>query len=287
MGMFRQDWDALATRIDGLLQTGTFLAQCAQVAHCDQFGIVDERVVDQVVMPNATDTYSRLRQFHVDHQKSMPPAAAAALKRFLDSQEKFFLVETRLGFPTLQGMIALLQSIRTEVTHHLSDLAAAQHRRVERGFEHLRRSLVVDEQLATRWKKAFDMHETHCERLGAVHLLSHGLWAFKANEAGAATDLLLGSPLDLDRIEASAEALVLTEWKRVTDSKDLSEHLRRAHSQAKKYASGILGGIELRSYRYLVFVSEADLPMPEDVRENEVVYRHINVPVAPKSPSKA
>ncbi|MER2559948.1 MAG: hypothetical protein ABTQ32_04470 [Myxococcaceae bacterium] len=282
MGMFRQDWDALATRIDGLVETGTFVLQSAPAVGSDYYG-----VLNAVVLPNATETYLLLERFHANHEKSMPPAAATALKRFIDLQGAFFRDKKPTGFPALQGMVALLQSVRTEVTHHLSDLAAGQRRRVELGFEHLRRSLVVDDQLATRWKKAFETHETHCERLGAVHLLSHGLWAFKANEAGAATDLLLGSPLDLDRVEASAEALVLTEWKRVTNAKDLPDHLTKARSQAAKYASGILGGIELRSYRYLVFVTEADLPMPTDIRENEVVYRHINIPVAPKSPSKA
>ncbi|MCA3013780.1 MAG: hypothetical protein INH41_15480 [Myxococcaceae bacterium] len=278
---FRQDWDALAVRIDGLAQAGLFVVQTAAAVGSDYYG-----VLNSVVLPNATETFALLARFHETHQLALPPAAARALKQFIELQGKFFRDGKASGFPALQGMIALLQSIRAEVTHHLTDLEFAQHRRVERAFEHLKRSLIVDEQLAARWTAAFDKHETHCEKLGAVHLLAHGLWAFKASEAGAATDLLLGSPLETDdHVDAVAEALVLTEWKRVTDAKDLSAHAAKARSQAAKYAAGILGGVELRSFRYLVFVSERDLVMPKDIADGAVVYRHINIPVTAKPPS--
>ncbi len=280
---FRQDWDALGVRIDGLAQAGLFVVQTAPAVGADFYG-----VLNSVVLPNAAETFMLLEQFHTAHESSLPPRAGEALKRFIHLQGGFFKDKKPTGFPALQGMVALLQSIRAEVTHYMTDLEFAQHRRVERAFEHLKRSLIVDEQLATRWEAAFDKHETHCEKLGAVHLLAHGLWAFKASEAGAATDLILGSPLEADdHVEAVADALVLTEWKRVTDPKDLPSHAARARSQAGKYAAGILGGVELRSFRYLVFVSERDLVMPKDILEGGVHYRHINIPVMAKTPSTA
>lgn len=55
---------------------------------------------------------------------------------------------------------------------------------------------------------------------------------------------MLGSPLRLDDARSGAEALVLTEWKRVIDPAELKEKQEQALSQAKRYTSrsGSLGG---------------------------------------------
>ena len=63
---------------------------------------------------------------------------------------------------------------------------------VERAFIHLQRTIVVDHDIRKKWKSAFNTGEIACERLGAVHLLSHGIWAFKADALGERTDLILG-----------------------------------------------------------------------------------------------
>ena len=56
--------------------------------------------------------------------------------------------------------------------------------RSERAFLHLRRLLAVDRDVRAKWKAAYEgkQGEVACEALGAVHLLSHGIYAFKVDE---------------------------------------------------------------------------------------------------------
>jgi hypothetical protein len=84
-----------------------------------------------------------------------------------------------------------------------------------------------------------------------------------------------------------SEAVVLTEWKIVRDTSEREQKAKDALKQARIYAGSLLGGIELRQYRYLVLVSENRLQEIEDIQEGDIVYRHINIPVNPKPPSRA
>lgn len=137
-----------------------------------------------------------------------------------------------------------------------------------------------------KWLHAFNEHETQCEKLGALHLLLHGVWAFKAYAEKGRTDLILNEPLsDTSIIEKSSTALVLTEWKVVRNRNELHAKIDEAYEQTKIYKSGVLGGIELTKYRYLVMVSEKSMEMPSDIIEDMIVYRLINVAVNPDKPS--
>ena len=69
----------------------------------------------------------------------------------------------------------------------------------ERAFEHLRRLLIVDPTTRALWQAAYKNSEPACERLGATHLLHHGVWTFKADAVGARTDLMYAEPVDLDQ----------------------------------------------------------------------------------------
>jgi hypothetical protein len=112
--------------------------------------------------------------------------------------------------------VVTLSALEAEVSYLLFDRQSAIRLRAERAFEHLQRSIVVDVSVRERWKQAFDSGEVECEKLGAVHLLAHGIWAFKVNAAGGRTDLVYQEPLqDLSRAMRSSEGLVLTEWKRL------------------------------------------------------------------------
>lgn len=138
-----------------------------------------------------------------------------------------------------------------------------------------------------KWIDAYKAHETKCEKLGALHLLSHGVWAFKADATGGKTDLILNEPLPYTSvIEGAADTLVLTEWKRVKSPNELNEKIQEAQKQAEIYNSDVLGGIELRNYCYLVMVSEKRMEMPDDSIKGGTKYRHINIAVNPEIPSK-
>jgi hypothetical protein len=90
-----------------------------------------------------------------------------------------------------------------------------------------------------------------CEKLGAAHLLLHGIWAFKVSATGERTDLVLGEKLEITpQVEAASEALVLTEWKCVRKPGELDHKINEAFSQAKIYSVGVLADFELASRRY-------------------------------------
>ena len=132
--------------------------------------------------------------------------------------------------------------------------------RSEFAFAHLQRSIVVDEAFRKKWQDAFAAGETVCEGLGAVHLLSHGIWAFKVNAAGERTDLVYAEPLaDFATRHRYADGLVLTEWKKAATAKEAARKFEEAWDQARRYAQGVLAGNELTSHRYaVVSVRRAD-----------------------------
>jgi hypothetical protein len=80
------------------------------------------------------------------------------------------------------------------------------------------------------------------------------------------------------------------EWKVATPKDALSKYAE-ARAQADLYKQGPLAGIELTGYRYLIAVSENELPptsVPADDRTPQgIEYRHINIVVDPGVPSKA
>jgi hypothetical protein len=157
----------------------------------------------------------------------------------------------------------------------------------ERAFQHLQRLIVVDEQYREKWKAALEQNEVACEKLGAVHLLWHGIWAFKVNADGGRTDLVFQEPLgDLIREQQSVGGFVLTEWKIANSEEQAAAESQEARDQTKIYSTGVLSGMELTAYRYIIIVSRNAVAVPAPLTEQGVEYRHINVAVEPLSPSR-
>jgi hypothetical protein len=153
---------------------------------------------------------------------------------------------------------------------------------------HLQRSLIVDEGLRSRWLAAYKAGEVACEGLGSVHLLAHGIYAFKIDAKGARTDLIFNEPPEPFLERRGLEGMVLTEWK-VADDKNAPARFKEARTQTELYKEGALAGSELKAYRYLVAVSLKALPqaaVPADSVVGDVTYRHINIVIDPDVPSK-
>jgi hypothetical protein len=184
---------------------------------------------------------------------------------------------------------AFLAGVRSQFEFLIADHSALARSLTERAFSHLRRSLIADRDLQARWLSAFDEGEPSLERLGAVHLLAHGIWAFKAHAPDSRTDLVLGTPLgSTDEAERTSEAMVLTEWKRLTDVRDAETAANEAEKQARIYSSGVLAGFELRDVRYVVLVSREGLhSVPADRTYGDVTYRVVSIPIEPSTPSEA
>jgi hypothetical protein len=283
---WRTEWKAISNRIEGLLEAGRFFAQLWHSQASDSYGTVKKDL-----LPQARHIFEDIKQFKETYRLTLSPEAIVSIERFVERRHEHFKDDfTYFNQHPLDGLKTLLPclaSFRAEFTFKLSDSQEIAKRITERAFEHLKRSIIADEAIKQRWKEAFKSGETTCEKLGAAHLLLHGIWAFKAYAKGERTDLILGEPLrDMSQVESTSEALVLTEWKVVPSAGKVDKKAEEAYTQAKLYGESSLAGFELASYRYLVLVSEDRLEVPPDKPEKEVIYRHINIPVNPRVPSK-
>ena len=280
---WRVEWKALSGEIQGLLDAGNFYLQCKAIRSDDSY-----RVAEKQLLPQAAAIFSDLEAFQLQYQSALPPKASARLRDFIQKFKSHFTDNKLDDQSGIQVRLTALASFRSELTYHLSDFSFVAKRLSERAFVHLKRSIVADSDIREKWKRAYGGGELSCEKLGGSHLLLHGIWAFKVDAQGGRTDLVLGEPItDIAEAERSSEALVLTEWKIARSDSQVSQKLSEAKNQASKYSAGVLAGFELAGYRYLVVVTEQDVKMPPDDDTGDFVYRKINIPVDPQSPSKA
>jgi len=278
------EWQAISARIQGLLDAGVFFYSALQHSSAD-----DQSVRKKVLLRNADIIFSSLNDYLQSYRSAFPEKALTSLERFL-SQTEIRKINFNPNPGQIRGHVQFaltsLAAFQSEFSYVVSDTQAMALRTTERAFVHLQRSIMVNDNIKKNWMAAFDIGETRCEKLGALHLLSHGIWAFKAHGEKGRTDLILNEPLsDFSIIEKASTALVLTEWKVVKNSNKLDKKINEAFEQTKRYVTGVLGGIELTNYRYLVVVSKKSLKMPSDFTEDTIVYRHINIPVNPDTPS--
>ncbi|MGE0551743.1 MAG: hypothetical protein AB7O24_29075, partial [Kofleriaceae bacterium] len=204
-----------------------------------------------------------------------PPANSG---RFKLKQGSFAEYDAHLLALHLTNVVAVLR-------REAADTDVPRRSRVERAFEHLNRSLVVDRDLRSRWLTALADREEYCEALGAVHLLLNGVFAFKVNAQGGRTDLVLGGEVEATPAVRGSDALVLTEWKIVRDESERATLARQARVQARQYSGGVLAGVELRTTRFVVLVSSGNGPTIPDITEDAILYRHVNVTVNSRPPS--
>ncbi|MBB3746995.1 hypothetical protein FHX10_006548 [Rhizobium sp. BK591] len=181
--------------------------------------------------------------------------------------------------------------LEAEITYLLADFELWIRNKTDLAFKHLQRLISVDARLKADWAAAFGKREEACERLGATHLLWHGLWAFKVDSQGARTDLVTFEPIDDRIVGASGGALVLTEWKKIKEvnRRAIEQAFASAKGQALNYVSGALGAIELKSQIHLVAVTMDPIPkheMPEETVEQGKTIRYVNIVIDPPVPSR-
>lgn len=279
---WRTEWRAISDRIGGFVEATTVFLRGLGVENSDGYATRRKHL-----LPAARDIYAAITRFGEVHRSALPPPGQISVERFVKDGKGPF---TDVGLDNIEAVVATataLAGFRSELEYHLADLSAVQVRTTERAFQHLQRQIVADSDYRKKWQAVYKEGEPKCEGLGSVHLLQHGIWAFKVSSEGGRTDLVFAEPLgDLDAVARSAEALVLTEWKLVRSPAELPAKIAEARLQADLYSAGVLGGLELASYRYLVMVSESILLMPPDVTAEGIQYCHRNVAVNPSTPSK-
>lgn len=275
---WRDEWSAIGGRINGLLSAGNFFIQTLRVNSDDSHGVGTH------LSNQAREIYQSVEDYYSRNQILLPPSAENALKVFIDKIGPKFSGNT--GLDSLRIHLTSLSWLKAELEYFLTDFSFQARKKSERAFIHLQQCIVADENIRSQWQKAFDMGELKCERLGGAHLLLHGIWAFKVTGPGASTDLVFREAMDeTSKGMISADALVLTEWKKIETGIDrIADSARK---QAGLYSTGVLGGLELRDYRYIVLVSKDRQKVPDDVILSGVTYRHINIAVNPSVPSKA
>lgn len=280
---YAAQWKALSSRIRGLTQAGELHARYLAVRLSDSHGR------SRRLQEHSASVLSALEAFKDRFRQILPPAALASVNRFTDKAGP--LIRDTSGTSDshqerVWAAMVMLAAFETEMSFVLSDTQEVIRTRSERAFVHLQRSIVADPEFRGKWATAFKDGEVACEKLGAVHLLLHGIWAFKV-DAGARTDLVFQEPVkDLSDTERYSDGIVLTEWKVARTKNDAPKQFKSARSQAERYVQGVLAGNELTSYRYIVVVTQQQVDVPADLAKDDVVYQHINIAVDPQPPSK-
>jgi hypothetical protein len=278
-----ESWQALSRRIQGLVAAGQLCKPNDSYSTLKRLGV------------HALKILTDLETFRDRFGHFLPPSAVSAIHDCVRTDVDISVAKllrdttttTDLRKEQVWSALVMLAAFETEMTFILSDVQAVIRARSERAFSHLQRLIVVDTAMCEQWKEALNHGEVACEKLGAVHLLWHGIWAFKINAAGERTDLVYQEPADGGpEDQPFADGLVLTEWKVAKPDDEAPKKFGEARDQAKRYAKGVLAGNELRAFRYMVVVSLDHVSVPKDIEDQAVIYRHINIAVCPTPPSQ-
>ncbi|MDQ0513014.1 hypothetical protein [Ancylobacter amanitiformis] len=280
-------WSALSGLIKGLQGAGELHARFHGYHRPDSYG------AEAYLGEQCTQAVIALERFRQEFTQSLPDIAAQRIDFFLkerlghaEGDGQTIAPQTVDPGSALVGLVAL----EAEITFILRGRQEQIRARSERAFLFLQRALAVDNSIRAKWQAAFDKGEVACERLGSLALLSQGIYAFKVDALGARTDLVFTAAPEDSLLSRGVDGLVLTEWK-VADARNAKARFIKAREQAELYRQVPLAGSELTVYRYLIAVSEKELPrhtIPSDwISPAGVTYRHINIAVAPDVPSKA
>jgi hypothetical protein len=284
MGMTDQ-WNALSIRIKSLLEAARIQAAFLGVNRSDAYS------TSVVLRTHVGTILADTLEFSSRFQSSLPERARVSVDRAKPELIRLTSNETTTRDMIQQqawAALVLLATFESEMSYIMADVQDALRLRSERAFTHLQRLIVVDGDFRRKWIQAFNSGELECERHGAVHLLLHGIWAFKVNGAGAQTDLVFQERTSgIPDPERYADGLVLTEWKCAATLGDSEKKFVAARKQAERYKAGILAGTELSRYRFAVVVTKDYVPVPDDIKVNGTTFRHVNIAVEPSSPSKA
>jgi hypothetical protein len=267
--MWEETWRRLSKRADLWMKSADVFLR-----HFERVGALDEQANKALGVEGG-------RILDAIDAMELPPAVRKELDSVRTPLETMRNVST--GKYLVANRLVVLMALRAPLDEFLRETEEPRRRLVDLAFLHLNRTLVVDGDVRKRWQAALDQ-ETRCEQLGALHLLSHRIFAFKADAGSGRTDLILGEPVEITDAVTSAAAMVLTEWKVVRDG----DAVAKAHEgkvQAQRYASVELVGFELRKHRYVVLVSAEQLPMPESETIGDATYHYINVVVERARPS--
>lgn len=142
----RVEWDRLSKLISGFLETRQFYLNGS-----DKSSFINgRRQLDKTwkVIVNGLDTFLKR------HKMVLPEEATQSLGVFLGDASGSLLPDPWELYPMGDRFLALA-SIRSALDFHLADFSLFARRLSERAFSHLRRSIVVDEEVRLKWQRAY------------------------------------------------------------------------------------------------------------------------------------
>lgn len=278
---WRAEWNAISARIEGFIRTGEIFYQSIQKSS-DR----PSDTLDQTLIPESTELYNCVKAYKENYSKVLPAKLDNSINNLINKYDSLFSNKPDQQTSALdyQRRLLTLSAFRSEFEYHLFDIQDEIRLVSERAFVHLQRCIVADSEYKQKWQTAFKNHETACEKLGAIHLLWHGIWAFKVNAEGGRTDLVMGDKNADETAQQTSIGMVLTEWKCAKTENDVIYKYEQGINQASNYSSSVLGGIELADTRYIVVVTKKQITH-ESRTENNIKYKFINIAVDPDPPS--
>jgi hypothetical protein len=238
---YADQWHALSARIHGLMRAAQLHAQYLGVRSSDTYAR-GKRLREQ-----CESVLSALLTFRDCFRTSLPPAARISIDEF--ETRTGTLIRDTTGTPdSLQervwAALVLLGAFETEMSFFLSDVQESIRTRSERAFSHLQRSIVADPGFREKWQTAYNEGEVACEKLGAVHLLLHGIFAFKIDAAGARTDLVFQEPAKISLASSGMlTALCSLNGKKHSGKTTRKSDLRRPARRRGDTCEGRLRGV--------------------------------------------
>jgi hypothetical protein len=136
-----EQWQALSARIERLASAGSLFVTL-RGAHSD---LDASTVIRDSFMPELEAINAQLEQFQSSHANDLPDDARAALATYIPNG-KVSVAQLRSGHLYALVPMAVFRS-HFEYAVHDSEIAARSL--VELAFEHLRRSIAVNAQIAT------------------------------------------------------------------------------------------------------------------------------------------
>ena len=281
-----EHWGKIRSHIVGLRNSAAVYADFNAGSKNDMFGS------HKILGKHCQEIWEIIKKFMENHQVDIPQSAAERIQKFDVTLINSLSDETNreVYAQAMRSAVIGLISLEATISFLLEDEQENIRRRSELAFTHLQRSIAVDETIRKKWDKAFCEGEVNCEKLGAIFLLQHGIFAFKINSEGARTDLVYAE-VNLNKETENVGGLIVTEWKKISENKEAKAKFREAVEQLKAYSEGPLSGLELRSRRYVILLSETELSgaqKPDDiVDESGLLIRCINLSINPETPSRA
>jgi len=204
-------WRPISARIHGLEKAAALHAGFLAVNSRSSYG------ADKALQKQFEDIRADIDRFQQSFGNLLPAGADSAIDRFMADGGKQIQGNTAGGSLLGRTIVVKLVAFESEMTFCLDSPMERVRSAAELAFMHLQRLIVVDKDYRKKWQDAFATHETHCEQLGDLHLLWHGIWAFKVGASGGQTDLVFQEPLRTG-VGPVALGMVLTEWKKTNGS---------------------------------------------------------------------